>query len=166
MLGEYVISSVLSLCNKDLKCWTSVTSWLQLRVLFGKEDSTPSRHDGRPTTKEMLQPILGPSFYTFVSAPQTPYPKPALCNLGHASKGACLLHLRFLLWSSDLSFIPFLWAFPFLCLLVTAILDSFLYSNYLIKGLYVFEKNEITVNANYLLQHLQVFVTQEVRWCI
>ena len=37
MSGDYVISSVLSCHNKDLKLRTSITAWLQLRVLFSKQ---------------------------------------------------------------------------------------------------------------------------------
>ena len=37
MSGECVISLVLSCCNKNLKWRTSVTAWLQLRVLFSKQ---------------------------------------------------------------------------------------------------------------------------------
>ena len=37
MSGECVISLVLSCHNKDLKLWTSITVWLQLRVLFSKQ---------------------------------------------------------------------------------------------------------------------------------
>ena len=37
MLGECVISSFLSRHSKDLKWWTSITAWLQLRVLLGKQ---------------------------------------------------------------------------------------------------------------------------------
>ena len=37
MLGGCIISSVLSCHNKDLKLRTSVTAWLQLRVLFSKQ---------------------------------------------------------------------------------------------------------------------------------
>ena len=52
-----------------------------------------------------------------------------------AKKGACLFHLKFSLCGFSqvcgFSFVPFSWAFPFLCLLVTAILDLFSYSNYL-----------------------------------
>ena len=35
--AECVISLVLSCCNKNLKWQTSVTAWLQLRVLFSKQ---------------------------------------------------------------------------------------------------------------------------------
>ena len=36
LLGEFEISSDMSHCNEYLKWQTSVTAWLQLRVLFGK----------------------------------------------------------------------------------------------------------------------------------
>ena len=37
MSGEFIISSVLSRHNKDLKWWVSVTAQLQLRVLFSRQ---------------------------------------------------------------------------------------------------------------------------------
>ena len=52
-------------------------------------------------------------------------------QIGLAKKGVCLFHLKILLQSMDFPFVPFLWAFSFLCLLATAILDSFSLSNYL-----------------------------------
>ena len=82
----------------------------------------------RPESGSFLrsQLFLASSFYSFVSFPTPPTsPPPALCKLGLARKGACLFHLRFSLRSADFSFVPFSWAFPFLCLLAIAILDSF-----------------------------------------
>ena len=63
------------------------------------------------------QLFLASSLYSFVSFP-TPRTLPpfALCKLGLARKKACLFHLRFSLRSTDFSFVPFSWAFPFLCL--------------------------------------------------
>ena len=55
MLGEYVISSILSRCNKDLELRTSVTARLQLSFIWQAWDSTPSRHEGRLTQKGEAQ---------------------------------------------------------------------------------------------------------------
>ena len=98
--------------SKDLKQQTSVTAWLQLRVLFSKQRIVhlQSVRVGRPQRRG-LNPSCHPLFIHFVSTPHPrcppSNPEPALCKLGLARKGACLFYLRFLLWSSDLSFIPF-----------------------------------------------------------
>ena len=111
---ECVISSILSHHSKDLKQQTSVTAQLQLRT----KDSSLWRYEGGRTAKERPQAILAPSFLRFC-LPHIPNPTPQLplCKLGLARKGACLFHLRFSLQSMDISFVPFLWASPILCLL-------------------------------------------------
>lgn len=58
---------------------TSVIAQLQLRVLFGGKQSTPSRCKSGPTPKEKPQSLLASSFYTIVSSPHI---EPALCKLG------------------------------------------------------------------------------------
>ena len=72
---------------------------------------------GRPQ-KRGLNPSWLPLFIHFY-LPRLPNPTPQLpiCKLGLARKGACLFHLRFSLQSVDISFVPFLWASPILCLL-------------------------------------------------
>ena len=72
LLGECVISSVLSCRSKDLKWWTSVTAWLQLSFIWQAKDNTPSRCEGGPTPKERPSSfgfLLASSFYPFVSSP-------------------------------------------------------------------------------------------------
>ena len=63
-----VISSVLSLHNKDSKQQTSVAAWLQLSFIRQAKDSTPSRHEGRPHIKRERF-SLGFSFYMFCLLP-------------------------------------------------------------------------------------------------
>ena len=49
----------------------------------------------------------------------------SLLYVNWATQKSCLFHLWFSLWSLDIPFFYFLWAFSFLCLLATTILDSF-----------------------------------------
>ena len=80
------------------------------------------RREGQPTPKERPQPILAPSFYMLC----LPLPEHALRKVGLARR-AVVFHLRVSLFRCEVgfSFVPFSRAFPFLCLLATAILDSF-----------------------------------------
>ena len=89
--------------------------------IWQAKKSTPSRHKGGLTPKERPQSILASSFYKFVSS------QPWACpmQIGLAMKRVYLFHLKFSLWSADILSFSFLQAFPFLCLLATAILDSF-----------------------------------------
>ena len=75
MLGECVISSILCCCNKDLKWQTSVTAWLQLRVLFRKQRIIhPWRCEGRSTPKARPHPYWLSLFISFASSsPKLPY---------------------------------------------------------------------------------------------
>ena len=52
MLGECVISSVLSHHSNNLKWWTSVTTWLQLSFVRQAKENTSSRCEGRLTQKK------------------------------------------------------------------------------------------------------------------
>ena len=45
------------------QCYSSV---IAESFIWQTKDSTPSRHEGRPTPKERLQSVLASSFYTFV----------------------------------------------------------------------------------------------------
>ena len=108
MWGECVISSILSCCSKDLKLQTSVKAWLKLSFIWQAKDSTPSRHN---QSRFLL-------FIHFVSfSLSLPYAN------WLAKKRVCFT------WSShsgpQISFVLFSRAFLFLCLLGTAILDSF-----------------------------------------
>ena len=120
MSGESVISSVLSRCSKDLKWQTSVIALLQLSFIQQAKDSTPLRHEGGLTQKERPQSVLASSFYSFVSS---------LLSLPYANwasqEGDMFVPPEVLTLVHGFSFVPFLWAFPFLCLLTTTILDSF-----------------------------------------
>ena len=106
--GEYVISSVQSCCNKDLKQRIRATAWLQLRVLFGTQKIL--RCEDGPTPKEKTQSMLSPSSYTFCP-PWSPG-----CTMqirANIRKWEYFFRLRFLLQSTDFSFVPFLRAlFP------------------------------------------------------
>ena len=80
LLGECVISSVLSCRSKDLKWWTSVTAWLHLSFIWQAKASTPSRCEGRPAQRRGPPPLasswLPPCVFCLLPA------EPALCKLG------------------------------------------------------------------------------------
>ena len=120
MSGESVIPSVLSRCSKDLKWQTSVIALLQLSFIQQAKDSTPLRHEGGLTQKERPQSVLASSFYSFVSS---------LLSLPYANwasqEGSVFVSPEVLPRVHGCPFVPFLRAFSFLCLLATAILDSF-----------------------------------------
>ena len=115
VLGEYVISSVLSHGSKDLKWRASVTVLLQLSFIKQRI----RREDGL-TPNEGPQSILASSFYSFVSSRLSwTYANWANQEAGVLDSPEGLTPVcRF-------SFVSFLQAFPFLCLLGIAILDSF-----------------------------------------
>ena len=92
--GECVISSVLSCCSKYLKWQTSVTAWLQLSFI----QQAKREVWGWADLKGETQSILASSFYSFVFSPSWACPM----QTGLAKKGACLFHLKFSLWSSDI----------------------------------------------------------------
>ena len=79
MVGECVISSVLSHHSKDLKWRTSVTARLQLRVLLGKQRKVHSQgvRVGRPRRRG-----LNPSWLPLFIRLSPPLLEPALCKLG------------------------------------------------------------------------------------
>ena len=106
MLGECVISSVLSLCSKHLKWWTSVTGQLQLSFIWQAKENTSSRCEGGLSQKKRGL-NFGSSFYIFFLLPLSqPY-------VNCASQEGCLFHLRYSLVLGP-SFVPFLCASPFL----------------------------------------------------
>ena len=113
--GECVISSILSHCNKDFKLWPV----LQLRVLIGKQRTVHPRHEGGGTSVERPQLVLAPSFYMFVSSPSL------TMQIRASREGGVFVSPEGLTLVPGFSFVPFSQAFPFLCLLTTAILDSF-----------------------------------------
>ena len=53
LLGECVISSVLSHHSKNLRQWTSVTAWLQFSFIWQAKENTSSKCEGRPTQKNI-----------------------------------------------------------------------------------------------------------------
>ena len=100
------------------QCYSSVTA--QSFIQQAKE-STPSRHEDRPTWKERPQSGLASSFYMFCLLPPISCPM----QVGLAKKGRMCFT-----WTSHSEkrgfyFVPFLWAFLFLYILAIAILDSF-----------------------------------------
>ena len=117
LLGECVISLVLSHCNKNLKPWTDQC---YCSVLLGKtKASTHLRSEGGPTQKILREASgsnLAPLFKCFFSSPG-----PALCKLGQP--GVLFIYLRSSLRSLYLPLFYFRGLCP--CLLATAILDSF-----------------------------------------
>ena len=126
MLGDSVISSVLSHCNKDLKLWTSVTASLQLRVLFGKENPSPRMKMSWPHRRSVSRSWL-PFLICFGSS-HLACPRQTRASqegdLFISPEVLTLVH-EFFLCSLFTGFSPF-----FVYLLATAILDSFFYSNY------------------------------------
>ena len=110
--GEFVISSVLSRCSKNLKRWMS---WGYSSVLLGKtKDSTPSRSEDGPTQKMKRREasiLLG---FVLLYNCLLPPPPPSLPYVNWASQEGCL--------SSDLPLFSFGGLFP--CLIATAILES------------------------------------------
>ena len=133
MLGECVISSEMSCCNKDLKWQTSVTATLELRVLFSKQRivyGTPLRREGTRTPKERPQLILAPSFFCVLSPPPPPPPPACPVPIRASQEGGVCVSTEVL--TQIYGFFPFL-GFS-LCLLANAILDSFFllfFPNYL-----------------------------------
>ena len=129
MLGESVISSVLSHYNKDLKWRTSVTASLQLRVLFGKENPSPRMKMSWPRRRGVSRSWL-PLFICFGSSHlacprQTRQTRASQEGDLFVSPEVLTLIHEFFLCSLFTGFSPF-----FVYLLATAILDSFFYSNY------------------------------------
>ena len=114
---------VLSPGSKDLKPQTSVTVQLQPRVLLGKQRIVyPGgvRAD-RPQRRGLSLSWL-PLFICVVSS---------LLILPYANwasqEGGMFVSPEVLTLVCGFSLVPLLQAFPFLCLLTTAILDSFFY---------------------------------------
>ena len=144
MSEEFVISLALSLHSKNLRWWTIVIAQLQLRlncgpvlqlsynsVLFWQaKDNTSLRCEGGLTQKGEASIHLGFLFSNvFVCSPLSlPYANWA------SKEGSMFVSPEVLTPVHGFSFVPFLQAFPFLCLLAT-ILDSFSYSNSLILSL-------------------------------
>ena len=107
VLGECVISSVLSCCSKNLKQWTNRC---YSSVLLGKaKDSIHLRSEGGSTQKtreERPQSFQSSSFYTFVSSLLSlPY-------VNWAIQKGCLFYLRSSLQSWDLPLFYFHELFP------------------------------------------------------
>ena len=114
-LRIWLISSVLSHGSKDLKWRASVTVLLQLSFIKQRI----RREDGL-TPNEGPQSILASSFYSFVSSRLSR----TYANWANQEAGV-LDSPEGLTPVCRFSFVSFLQAFPFLCLLGIAILDSF-----------------------------------------
>ena len=100
------------------QCYSSIRA--QSFIQQAKE-STPSRREGGLISKERPQSVLASSFHMFVS-----YPTLSLPHANWASQeGGMFVSPEVLTLVHGFSFVPFLQAFPFLCLLATTILDSF-----------------------------------------
>ena len=69
--GEYVSSSDLSHCSKDLIWWTSVTALLQLSFIWQKKRIVHPQgvRTGQPQRRSSASVLLASSFYAFVSSP-------------------------------------------------------------------------------------------------
>ena len=119
--GECAISSLMSCCSKELKWWTSVTAQLQLRVSLGKQRKVHPRvvRAGRPQRRGSISFWLPPFIHLSPSPLSLPYANWA------SQEGGMFVSPEVLTPVLGFSFVPFLWIFPFLCLLATTILDSF-----------------------------------------
>ena len=118
--GEYVISSVLSHHSKNWKWWMDqcYSSVLQLNCIWNTKENTSLRHERRLTQKKRREEreTEGLNFWLFFLCIFSPHPELTLCKLG--------AHLRFP--SGPWTFLCSIFmGFSFLCLLATAILDSF-----------------------------------------
>ena len=86
LLGECVVSSVLSHCNKNLKWWASVTAlrWTSVKAQFYLENkqNTSSRHEGMPTQKMQREERPLAQFWLLFLHAFFSSPGPALCKLG------------------------------------------------------------------------------------
>ena len=119
--GEFVISSVLSHCTKNLKWWTDQC---YSSILFGKQRKI---HPWGLRKKRREVPLLnfGSSFYMFFLLPMSlPY-------VNWASQEGCLFYRRFLLRSLDLPLFYFHGLFPFFVFWPPPLWTPFSYSNYL-----------------------------------
>ena len=116
-----VFFSVLSHWSKDLKWWVTAQGFIRQA-----KDSTPSRCDGRHTPKEKPQSVLASFFYVCLFS---------TLSLPHANwasqEGGMFVSPEVLTLVRGFSFFLLSQAFLYLCLLATAILDPFSYSNYL-----------------------------------
>ena len=119
--------SVLSHCSKYLKQWTSVTARLQLRVLFGRQRIVHPRGVRAGIPKGEASICLG-FLLLHVCLLST-------LSLPHANwtsqEGGMFVSPEVLTLVHGFSFFLLSQAFLYLCLLATAILDTFPYSNYL-----------------------------------
>ena len=106
MLGECVISLVLSCHSKNLKQQTSVTVWLQLSFIWQAKENTSSRHEGRLTQKSRRA-----QFWLLLLYVSSPPPEPALCRLGWP--GGLFVSPEVLTSVFGPAFVSFLWASPF-----------------------------------------------------
>ena len=97
LLGECVISLVLSHCSKNLKlrmdqCYSSVTvqikwqthvtAWLQLSFIWQAKENTSLRHEGGLTQKTRREERPPGQFWLLFLYVFSPSPEPALCKLG------------------------------------------------------------------------------------
>ena len=98
------------------QCYSSLTAQFYSQA----KEGTPSRlTEGGLTPKERPQSILASSFYTFV------FSSPWLYANWTGQEGGVFVSPEVLTPVCGFSFLPFSWAFPFLCLLATTILDYF-----------------------------------------
>ena len=124
MSGECVFLSSVSLKQRfEMVGYSSVTAQGFIRQA---KDSTPSRCDGRHTPKEKPQSVLASFFYVCLFS---------TLSLPHANwasqEGGMFVSPEVLTLVCGFSFFLLSQAFLYLCLLATAILDPFSYSNYL-----------------------------------
>ena len=124
VLGEFVISSALSCCSKNLKQWMDKC---YSSVLFGKQRKINPQSTKQANPKDVKRresravrgSILTLLFMCFFLLPLSlPY-------VNSVRQEGCLLPLAVLTLVLGPSFVLFMQAFSFLCLLATAILHSF-----------------------------------------
>ena len=144
MSGEFVISSVMSRHNKNLKrrmdqCYSFV---LQLSFIQKVKENTFSRREGMPTQKTQREERPTAQFRLLFLCFFSPPPGPVICKLDQP--GVLFALPEVLTPILGPSFVLFLWAFPFLIFQPLPFWTPFSHSNY-VTGLTYFtvqRKNE------------------------
>ena len=103
------------------QCYSSV---IAESFIWQTKDSTPSRHEGRPTPKGEASICLGFLLLYICLFHTLSLPCANWCG----QEVGVLVSLEALIPVCGFSFVPFSQVFPFLCLLASAVLDSFFLS--------------------------------------
>ena len=124
LLGEYIISSVLSHRSKNLKRQTSVTAQLKLSFIWQAKENTSQSREGTPSQKKREA-----QFWLLFLYVWSPPPEPVLCKLGQP--GELFVSPEGLTPVLRFSFVLFLQASPVFVFQPSPFRTPFSYSNYL-----------------------------------